>query len=446
MGVSPATPWLKLTALLLFNPNKINQKMITLYRNMFRKFIFTSFGLLFIPAFLFAQSYDLLLKGGHVIDPKNEMDGIFDVAITGQSISSVEADIPESEAKKVVDLSGLYVTPGLIDMHSHNYYGTEPYRAYSNGFNALPPDGFTFRSGVTTVVDVGGAGWRNFQHFKDQVIDRSQTRVLAFINIVGDGMSGVPEQNLDDMDPRMTSIVANRHPEIVGVKIAHYSGRDWEPYQRTVEAAEKANIPVMVDFGGAVPPLPLDSLLNDILRPGDIYTHVYGGGVQVRQAVIDESGRLRNGMLEAQEKGVIFDVGHGGGSFFYSVAVPAIEQGLWPNTISTDIHIGSMNGGMKNMANLLSKFMNLGMTLQEVIEASTWKPSQVIKREELGHLSEGAVADIAVFSLHKGDFGFIDSRGYSLPGTQKLQPELTIRAGNVVWDLNGLAAAPFEEE
>lgn len=397
------------------------------------------------PSILFAQSYDLLLKGGHVIDPKNDIDGVFDIAISEGTIARVAADISEEDAQKVVDAGGLYITPGLIDIHSHNFYGTEPYRQYSDGFSALPPDGFTFRSGVTTVVDVGGAGWRNFQQFKDQVIDRSQTRVLAFINIAGDGMSGVAEQNLADMDPRMTSIVANQHSEIVGVKVAHYNGRDWEPYRRTVEAAERANVPVMVDFGGAIPPLPIDSLLNDILRPGDIYTHVYGGGVEVRQAVIDENGQLRDGMLEAQENGLIFDVGHGGGSFFYSVAVPAIEQGLWPNTISTDIHIGSMNGGMKNMANLISKFINLGMSLEEVIEASTWKPAQVIKREELGHLSEGAVADIAVFSLHEGDFGFIDSRGFSLPGNEKLQPELTIRAGNVVWDLNGLAATPFEE-
>lgn len=414
--------------------------------NRLKKFTILLFGFcLIVPSLLFAQTYDLLLKGGHVIDPRNDIDEVIDIAISGDSIARVATNISEEDAQKVVDASGLYITPGLIDMHSHNFYGTEPYRAYSDGFNALPPDGFTFRSGVTTVVDVGGAGWRNFQQFKDQVIDRSQTRVLAFINIAADGMSGVAEQNLAGMDPRMTSIVANQHSEIVGVKIAHYSGRDWEPYHRTVKAAEKSNIPVMVDFGGAIPALSLDSLLNDVLRPGDIYTHVYGGGVEVRQAVIDDNGNLRDGMLEAQENGLIFDVGHGGGSFFYSVAVPAIEQGLWPNTISSDIHIGSMNGGMKNMANLLSKFMNLGMSLQEVVEASTWKPAQVIQREELGHLSERAVADIAIFSLQEGDFGFIDSRGFSLPGSQKLQPELTIRAGNVVWDLNGLAATPFEE-
>lgn len=408
--------------------------------------VFLAVFFLFLPILVFGQSYDLLIKGGHIIDPKNDIDGVFDIAISADTIARVANDIPKEEAAKIVDASGLYVTPGLIDMHSHNFYGTEPYRQYSNGFSAIPPDGFTFRSGVTTVVDVGGAGWRNFREFKDQVIDRSQTRVLAFINIAGEGMGGIVEQNLADMDSRMTSITANQFSEIVGVKIAHYNGRDWEPYHITVEAAKKANIPVMVDFGGAIPPLPLDSLLLEILRPGDIYTHVYGGGVEVRQAVTDENGNLRAGMLEAQEKGIIFDVGHGGGSFFYSVAVPAIEQGLWPNTISTDIHIGSMNGGMKNMANLISKFMNLGMSLQEAIEASTWKPAQVIKREELGHLSEGTVADIAVFSLKEGDFGYIDSRGFSLPGTQKLQPELTIRAGNVVWDLNGLAATPFEEE
>lgn len=398
-----------------------------------------------LPSLLFAQSYDLLLKGGHVIDPKNDIDEVMDIAISGDLIAQVASDISEEDAAKVVDAGGLIITPGLIDMHSHNFYGTEPHRSYSNGFNALPPDGFTFRAGVTTVVDAGGAGWKNFRQFKEQVIDRSQTRVLAFINIVGDGMGGTGEQNLNDMDPRMTSIVANQFSDIIGVKVAHYSGHDWEPFKRAVQAAEKSNIPVMVDFGSAIPPLSLDTLVNDILRPGDIYTHMYGGGVDVRQAVVDENGDLRDGMLEAQEKGLIFDVGHGGGSFFYSVAVPAIEQGLWPNTISTDIHIGSMNGGMKNMANLVSKMMNMGMSIQEAIEASTWKPAQVIQHEELGHLSEGAVADVAIFSLQEGDFKFIDSRGFSLPGSQKLQPELTIHAGNVVWDLNGLAATPFKE-
>lgn len=403
------------------------------------------FMFLISAAIVQAQNYDYVIRGGHVIDPKNGINGTMDVAVRDGEIARVARNISASSAERVIDARGLYVTPGLVDMHSHNYYGTEPYRSYSNGFNALPPDGFTFRAGVTTVVDVGGAGWTNFQHFKDQVIDRSQTRVLAFINIIGDGMSGLPEQNLEDMNPRMTGLTAMRHSEIVGVKIAHYSGHDWEPYRRTVEAADMAGIPVMVDFGGASPPLPLRDLFFDVLRPGDIYTHAYGGGGARRQAVVDENGRLREGMLEAQQRGIIFDVGHGGGSFFYRVAVPAIEQGLLPDVISTDIHRGSMNDGMKDMLNVVSKFLNLGMSLEQVIEASTWKPAQVIQREDLGHLSEGAEADIAIFRLHEGEFGFLDSRGYLNPGTQKLETELTMRAGRVVWDLNGLAAPLWNE-
>lgn len=396
------------------------------------------------------DTYDLLLKGGHVIDPKNEIDRPMDIAIHDGIIARVAEDISVGSAERVVDAGGLYVTPGLIDIHGHHFHGTKPHHYLSNSFTALPPDGFTFRAGVTTAVDVGGSGWTNFPLFKEQVIDRSQTRVLAFINIIGAGMRGaVPyEQNLNDMDPKMTALVANSHPEIVGVKIAHYSGHEWEPYRRAVEAAENAGIPVMVDFGGADPVLPLEELFFDVLRPGDIYTHAYGGGMTGhggRQALVDESGTLRPRMLEAQERGIIFDIGFGGGSFFYEYALPAFEQGLHPNTISTDLHTGSMNGGMKTLLNAVSTLMNMGMSLQEVIEASTWKPAQVIQREDLGNLSEGTEADIAVFSMRQGDFGFQDSRRIRIDGSEKLVAELTLRAGRVVWDLNGIASQRWEE-
>lgn len=409
-----------------------------------------SIGLLFllfvVPAGALGQQYDVLIQDGHVIDPRNDIDARMDIAVSDGEIARVAADIAEEDAEQVVDASGLYVTPGLIDIHSHNYHGVEPYRSYSNSFSALPPDGFTFRAGVTTVVDVGGAGWTNFQHFKEQVIDRAQTRVLAFLNIVGDGMSGMPEQNLNDMDPEMTAVAAGRFSDdVVGVKIAHYSGHNWEPYHRTVQAAEEAGVPVMVDFGSADPPLPLEELFHEVLRPGDIYTHMYGGGGSARQAVVDGDGELRDGMLEAQERGIVFDVGHGGGSFFYEVAMPAFEQGLRPNTISTDIHTGSMNDGMKDMLNVVSKMLNMGMSLQEVVEASTWTPAQVIQREDLGHLSEGAEADIAVFSLNEGEYGYLDSNGNLVPGNEKLETELTLRSGRVVWDLNGIAAPLWEE-
>ncbi len=391
-----------------------------------------------------AQAYDLLLDGGHVIDPRNGIDRPMDVAISDGTIALVADDISPSEATRVVDATGLYVTPGFIDIHAHVYYGVQPDEAYSNGFNSIPPDGFTFRSGVTTVVDAGGSGWRNFDHFREQVIDRSQTRVLAFLNIVGHGMKGGRyEQDLTDMDPAETARVIRANPgTIVGVKLAHYNGHRWDQVDRLIEAAGMADVPVMVDFGSAEPPLSLATLLLEKFRPGDIFTHAYAdiGG---REGVIDkENGyRLRPGMLEAQQRGIIFDVGHGGTSFSYGIAVPALEQGLRPNIISTDIHRSSMNAGMKDMSNVMSKLLNLDLSLEEIVAASTWAPAQVIQREDLGHLSPGAVADVTVFSVREGDFGFLErANGEKMRGDRKLEVELTLREGNVAWDLNGISA------
>jgi dihydroorotase len=388
-----------------------------------------------------SRKYDLLIRGGHVIDPKNGIDRISDVAIADGKIAQVAADIPAADAATVVDARGLYVTPGLIDMHVHVFFGTEPNADYSNGFNALPPDGFTLRVGVTTVVDVGGAGWRNFIQFKEQVIDRARTRVLALLNIVGSGMKGGPvEQNLADMDPKLTAMRARQFRDlVVGVKLAHYSGHDWTPTDRAVEAGRLADIPVMVDFGSADPVLPLSELLLKHFRPGDIFTHMYAhvGG---RQPIVGPNGKLEPFAAEARKRGIIFDVGHGGGSFLWRQAVPATEQGFWPDTISTDLHIGSMNAGMKDQLNVMSKILNLGSPLKEVIRQSTSEPARVIKREALGNLSVGAVADVAVLRLREGQFGFVDSGGNRRNGTQKLECEMTVRAGRVVYDLNGLAA------
>ena len=396
-------------------------------------------ALLFCHAVAYAQQYDMLLKGGHVIDPKNSIDRVMDVAIAEGKIARVAENINPSTAEKVVEVEGFYVVPGLIDMHSHNFHGTEPDAYLSNSFTALPPDGFTFRVGVTTIVDVGGAGWQNFRTFKEQTIDRSKTRVLSFLNIVGSGMKGGPyEQNLNDMDAKMTGMVAQRHPEIVGIKVAHYAGPEWDPVQRAVEAGEMAGIPVMVDFGGHIPPLSLERLLMEELRPGDIFTHTFGH-VPGRIPVVSERGKVRPYVWEAQKRGIIFDVGHGGGSFLFRQAIPALKEGFKPNTISTDLHTGSMNAGMKSQINVMSKFINMDMSLAEVIEASTWSPAKVIQRKDLGHLSEGAVADVAVINLKEGEFGYVDSGGYRMDGTQKLECELTLREGNVVWDLNGLS-------
>jgi dihydroorotase len=381
------------------------------------------------------QKYDLLLKGGHVIDPRNRISAVRDVAIANGKVAAVAANINPAEALKVVDASGHHVTPGLVDIHVHVYAGTGERGSYA-GDNSLYPDGFTLRSGVTTVVDAGSSGWRTFEDFKQRIIDRSRTRVLAFLNIVGEGMRGGKfEQNLADMEARPTADMALRHKGlIVGIKTAHYEGPEWAPVERAVEAGTQANIPVMVDFGGNRPERPMAELVTRKLRPGDIYTHAYSG----LRNELDASGRVNPGMWEGRKRGVMFDVGHGGGSFAWRIAVPALKEGFLPDSISTDLHIGSMNSGMKDMLNVMDKFLAMGVSLDDVVLRSTWNPAREIRHEDVGHLSVGAPADIAVLRLAKGAFGFVDMYGARLRGTQKLTCELTLRDGKVVYDLNGM--------
>jgi dihydroorotase len=390
--------------------------------------------------------FDLLIKGGQVIDAKNGVNAVMDVGITGAKISRVAANIDPKLAKSVVDATGLYVVPGLIDIHSHVFFGTEKDSYLSNGDSAVPPDNHSFRNGQTTLVDVGGAGWRNFPQFKEQVIDRARTRVLSFLNIVGSGMKGGPiEQNLADMDARLTAMRIRQHPGvIVGIKVAHYSGPEWDPVLRAVAAGTETNVPVMIDFGGHTPPLPLDDLLLKHLRPGDILTHTYAS-VRGRIPIVDENGKVRPYVWEARKRGIIFDVGHGGGSFLFRQAVPATKQGFYPDVISTDLHTGSMNTGMKDILNTMSKFLNLGMSLQDVVKANTSRAADVIKRADLGHIGAGAEADIAVLNLRRGKFGFIDTGGNKFLGDQKLECELTIKGGQVMWDLNGLSRPMWTE-
>jgi len=394
-------------------------------------------------ALVSAQPIDLLIRNGHVIDPKNNIDAVMDVAITGGKISEVATRI-NKDAKTVIDATNLYVIPGIIDIHGHHFFGTQPNAYLSNSFTALPPDGFTFRSGVTAVVDAGGSGWRDFETFKSQAIDRSKTKVFAFINIVGSGMrGGAYEQNINDMDAKLTAMVAKQYPQyIVGVKLAHYMSSDWEPTERAVKAGDLAKIPVMVDFGGSEPPLSLQTLLMEKLRPGDILTHCYAH-TKTRMPLV-ENGKVQTFAFNAQKRGIILDVGHGGGSFTFEQAIPAIQQGLKPNSISTDLHTGSMNAGMKDMINVMSKLLNCGLTLNEVVTASTWKPAQIINKRELGNLGIGAPADVAIISLDQGRFGFIDTQGFKINGDKKLTCQATILNGEVVWDLNGIAAKAYK--
>lgn len=395
-----------------------------------------------------SQETTILLKNGHVIDPKNNIDAIMDIAISFDKIIKVAPNISAAGAIKVIDLTGKYVTPGLIDMHVHVFAGNNLDDYIANAPTSVMPDGFTFRSGVTTVVDAGSSGWRNFPQFKAQTIDKAQTRVLALLNIVGHGMkSRFHEQDITDMDPVMTSLmVTKQYPDyLVGIKSAHYWG-DFTQVDKAVEAGKLANVPVMIDFGEHTPTNSIEALFMQHLRPGDIFTHTYSYGPKVRETVVDEMGKVKPFVFKAQQRGIVFDVGHGGGAFSWIQAMPAIQQGFYPNVISTDLHTQSMNGGMKDLTNVLSKFMAMGMSLKEVIARCTWAPAQVINREKLGHLTVGSEADIAVFSIREGKFGFLDIRNTKLEASKKLETELTIRAGKVVWDLNGISAPTWNEK
>ncbi|MFD2599605.1 amidohydrolase/deacetylase family metallohydrolase [Sphingobacterium corticis] len=389
-----------------------------------------------------AQEFDIVIKGGHVIDPKNKIDGTMDVAVLDGLIAEVSKNIDTARALQVVHANGLYVVPGLIDIHTHHFWGTQLDQNYMNGPNAFPPDGFTFRNGITTVVDAGSSGWSTFPDFKKQTIDLSKTRVLAFLNIVGQGMRGGGyEQNTSDMDAKMSALTAKQFKDhVVGFKVAHYEGYDWTPVEQAVKAGKLAGgLPTMIDFGGSTPPLPIRDLFLEKLQPGDIFTHAFAqlGG---REYLVDmDTEKVKPFVYEARKRGINFDVGYGGISFAFSQAIPAVKEGFYPDAISTDIHIGSMNGSMKDLLTVMDKFMAMGMPLNAVIEASSWKPAQIIKRPELGNLSVGAPADIAVLGLRKGNFGFFDYIGHRITSKERLECEITVRAGEIVFDYNGLA-------
>jgi dihydroorotase len=414
-------------------------------KSMARGFVaFLTFHLsMFALCTAFAQArYDLLLKGGHVIDPQNGIDGLRDLAISKGKIAAVADNIPESEAAKVADVSGLYVVPGLIDLHTH-LYATTGLRGSWAGDSSVLPDGFSFRTGVTTMVDAGSSGWRTFEDFRYYVIDRATTRVFAMLNIVGLGMpTDIPEQNIHDMDPKATAEMAQKHKDVVvGIKSAHFQGPEWVSVERAVEAGTLASVPVMVDFGYFLPERPFHTLVTEKLRPGDMATHMYRGPVPY----VDKNGKLLNYLSVARRRGVKFDVGHGGGSFVFRNAVPSIKQGFYPDTISTDLHTGSMNAGMMDMIVTMSKMLVLGVPLKEVIRESTSNPALNIKHPELGHLSTGAVADVAVLNLMSGKFGYADASGGMVEGSQRLSCEMTLKDGKVVWDWNARAATDYRK-
>jgi len=388
--------------------------------------------------------FDLLLKCGHVIDPRYGISAVQDVAITDGKVARVAPDLPSETAQRVLDVAGLYVTPGIIDMHCHVFAG------HARSTLSVPPALSTFSAGVTTVVDAGTSGWRDFPEFKERIIDRSKIRVLAYVNIVGRGMAGDWEHDTAEMRPALAAAIAEEFGDIVvGIKTAHYWANrpfdaahpPWAAVERAVEAGELCRKPVMVDFWPA-PERPYSELILQKLRPGDIHTHVFAQ----QFPILDDNGVVQQHMWQARERGVIFDLGHGAASFWYRNAVPAIAQGYLPDSISTDLHTGNINGPVFDMLTTMNKCLHMGISLEGVVARSTWAPAQEIGHSELGSLAAGNVADVAVFRLHEhGSFPLVDCGKATLVGDRALQCVLTLRAGEAVYNPTGLGLPEWQE-
>jgi dihydroorotase len=406
------------------------------------------------PLTVLAQTprYDLLLKGGHVIDPANHVDEVRDVAVSQGKIAAVEKNIPADQAGKVVDVTNLYVTPGLIDIHYHIGHGGAPLNWFAPDARAhlLPlgiPADLALQAGVTTIVDAGTAGADTFLQEKEEIIDRARVRVLAFLNIVSNGMQGGLEQSLDEMDVNLCSATVKKYPEvIVGVKTAHYWTNlpwdaehvPWAAVDRAIACAQAANVPVMYDFWPREDRTYEDLILNK-MRPGDIHTHVFA---QQFPIILDD-GKINPALAQARARGVIFDVGHGSGSFWFRNAVRAEQQGFVPDSFSTDLHTGNFN--TVSMTVIMSEFLSMGVPLEDVIVRTTVNPANEIHRPELGTLSVGKDADIAVLELAKGHFSYIDCGFARMDGNAKLTARMTVRAGHIVYDPSGLSMVVWDK-
>jgi dihydroorotase len=396
--------------------------------------------------------YDLLLKGGHVIDPANHIDAVMDVAVSGRQIAAVEKSIPATDAAKVVDVSGLYVTPGLIDIHFHIGHGGAPLNWFDPEAreHAVPlgiPADIALQSGVTTIVDAGTSGAETFLQEKEEVMDHSRVRVLAFLNIVANGMNGGLEQAVDQMDVKRCVATINKYPDlIVGVKTAHYwtdlpwdgEHTPWAAVDRAIACAQETNRPVMYDFWPRPDRTYADLILKKA-RPGDIHTHVFAQ----QFPIILPDGKLNPIMTEARARGVIFDVGHGAGSFWFRNAVNAVKQGFIPDSISTDLH--HENFTILSFDEVLSKFLSMGVPLADLIKRSTVNPANEIHRPELGTLSVGKEADIAVLEQQHGKFSFVDCGLARMDGDTRVVARMTIRAGSIAYDPSGLSRVLWEK-
>ena len=391
------------------------------------------------------MQYDILLKNGRVIDPLHETDAVLDVAIKDGKISAVAAGLNPAEAKATYDMTGLCVTPGLVDTHVHCYYTGGNAKSWAGEWS-LQPDYFNFPGGVTTIVDAGSAGSLNFQHFRTTVLDRAKSRIYAFLNTADYGMASLegeqfPEKN--DIDAWVDCYEKNKDI-IRGIKIAHYWGKDWGQVEGAKRVQARVPLPIMVDFGHFLKERPYDQLLMEKLDPGDITTHCFRAPVPV----IDDNGKVYDYLFRAREKGIWFDLGHGTASFVLRSAVPAMRQGFIPDTFSSDSHVLDINSTVVTMAHLLSKLLACcDMPLIELFRRVTSNPAKMLHLDVdgVGNLNVGNAADIAVWSIQEGDFCFRDNFGGGICGNRRLVCEMTFRAGEIVWDASSRTVRPFEE-
>jgi len=387
------------------------------------------------------ERYDLLIKGGRLIDPAQEIDGIKDVAIRHGRVAMVSDHIPVQHTRQVIDAAGKIVTPGLIDLHTHIFVGLSL---------SVEPDPLGAKSGVTTMVDAGTAGAANFKLFRDHVIRTVTTRIVPFLNLwlTGGSMLSLPGEPpwsavaaglarptgyFDDVRYATTEaairVVEEDRDLIAGIKVwvnRYVAGGSIEPLHRAKEAAKALGLPVMVCTYFSPPTM---SEILKMLDKGDIQTHFYG----TFAGLVKEDGQILAEAAAARERGVIFDVGHGAGSFDFDVVRRALAVGFTPDTISTDIHVESINGPVHDLPTTMAKFMALGMGLEDIVQATTSRPAAVLHMQDIiGSLGIGMEADVAVFDLVEGEVDLVDTQGHHVTGTHHLENVLTIKAGRVL--------------
>jgi dihydroorotase len=375
------------------------------------------------------KPYALLIKGGRVIDPSQNVDAVRDVAVRDGKVAAIQAQITASDTSEVIDATGNIVTPGLIDLHTHVFPYVGPY--------GIEPDPYFVKRGVTTVIDAGTSGAFTFPAFRRFIIERAATRIRALLHVVSIGMVAGSTPNMGELedlrycDAKLAAKVASDNRDlVVGFKIRfskQYTGpNDLEGMKRARAAADEAGLPLMIHIGGSYTPL---KEFLALMRKGDVVTHSFNSHPH---GLLDEAGKVTPEVTEARARGVLFDVGHGAGSFSFDIMEKCLQQGFPPDTISSDLYSANINGPVYDLPTTLSKFLLLGMSLRETVERTTVRPASVFNfGSEIGTLKPGAEADIGVFELKDGEFTFVDSDGKTRRGQQRLVPSATVKGGKV---------------